>query len=196
MYLDFDRRCFREGTCVGMYVLSNVASGNEFHKEAVMDQLFPQIGDNIQSIMIKLLQSNDSRLCTACVWTVVNLTFPSSPGAHSRVAKLQNACITSQLKDMVNDPCRDVKRQMSVVQIEHSETMERGKPKPGGLSDPRLGTIDRKMKCETCMANMAECPSHFGPLSSFCSQYSACFAWWNLLPSFHWPMDANKYFWF
>ncbi|KAF5959804.1 hypothetical protein HYC85_001013, partial [Camellia sinensis] len=123
----------------GMYVLSNVASGNEFHKEAVMDQLFPQIGDNIQSIMIKLLQSNDSRLRTACVWTVVNLTFPSSPGAHSRVAKLQNACITSQLKDMVNDPCRDVKvRQMSVVQIEHSETMERGKPKPGGLSDPRL----------------------------------------------------------
>ncbi|XP_028090302.1 uncharacterized protein LOC114290571 isoform X1 [Camellia sinensis] len=132
-----------------MYVLSNVASGNEFHKKAVIDQLFPQIGDNIQSIMIKLLQSNDSRLRTACVWTVVNLTFPSSPGAHSRVAKLQNACITSQLKDMVNDPCLDVKRQMSVVQIEHSETMERGKPKPGGLSDPQLGTIDRKMKCET-----------------------------------------------
>ncbi|CAL5433935.1 unnamed protein product [Camellia sinensis] len=94
---------------MGMYVLSNVASGNEFHKEAVMDQLFPQIGDNIQSIMIKLLQSNDSRLRTACVWTVVNLTFPSSPGAHSRVAKLQNACITSQLKNMVNDPCLDVK---------------------------------------------------------------------------------------
>ncbi|CAL5421719.1 unnamed protein product [Camellia sinensis] len=95
----------------GMYVLSNVASGNEFHKEAVMDQLFPQIGDNIQSIMIKLLQSNDTRLRTACVWTVLNLTFPSSPGAHSRVAKLQNACITSQLKDMVNDPCLDVKGQ-------------------------------------------------------------------------------------
>ncbi|KAF5935378.1 hypothetical protein HYC85_026507 [Camellia sinensis] len=48
--------------------------------------------------------------------------------------------------------------------IEHSETMERGKPKLGGLSDPRLGTIDRKMKCETCMANMAECPGHFGHL--------------------------------
>lgn len=53
---------------------------------------------------------------------------------------------------------------MSVVQIEHSETTERGKPKPGGLSDPRLGTIDRKLKCETCMANMAECPGHFGHL--------------------------------
>lgn len=51
-----------------------------------------------------------------------------------------------------------------MVQIEHGETTERGKPKVGGLSDPRLGTIDRKMKCETCTANMAECPGHFGHL--------------------------------
>lgn len=57
-----------------------------------------------------------------------------------------------------------LQRQMSAVQIEHSETTERGKPKPGGLSDPRLGTIDRKLKCETCTANMAECPGHFGHL--------------------------------
>ncbi|EEE68068.1 hypothetical protein OsJ_26081 [Oryza sativa Japonica Group] len=61
-------------------------------------------------------------------------------------------------------PAEVAKRQMSVVQIEHAETMERGKPKPGGLSDPRLGTIDRKIKCETCMAGMAECPGHFGHL--------------------------------
>lgn len=57
-----------------------------------------------------------------------------------------------------------LQRQMSVVQIEHSETMLGGKPKTAGLSDPRLGTIDRKMKCETCTANMAECPGHFGHL--------------------------------
>ena len=53
---------------------------------------------------------------------------------------------------------------MSVVQIEHGETTERGKPKVGGLSDPRLGTIDRKLKCDTCTASMAECPGHFGHL--------------------------------
>jgi DNA-directed RNA polymerase beta' subunit len=39
-----------------------------------------------------------------------------------------------------------------VVQIEYSETFERKMPKPGGLSDPRLGTIDSKVKCETCSA--------------------------------------------
>ncbi|GJS57557.1 RNA-directed DNA polymerase, eukaryota, partial [Tanacetum coccineum] len=47
-------------------------------------------------------------------------------------------------------------RQMSVVHIEHGETTERGKPKVAKLSDPRLRTIDRKMKCETFMANVAE----------------------------------------
>ncbi|KAL7202483.1 hypothetical protein ACSBR1_034037 [Camellia fascicularis] len=92
-----------------MYVLSNVASGNEFHKEAVMQQLFPQMGNDTQSIMIKLLQSNDGQLRMAAVWVVVNLTFPSSPGAYDRVVKLRNGGVISQLKNMVNDPCLDVK---------------------------------------------------------------------------------------
>ena len=87
----------------GMYVLGNVASGNEFHKEAVMHQLL------LQSVIIKHLQNNDSRLRTAAVWALVNLTFPGSPGANGRVIKLRNAGITSQLKNMVNDPCLDVK---------------------------------------------------------------------------------------
>lgn len=37
-----------------------------------------------------------------------------------------------------------------------------GKYKVGGLSDPRLGTIDRNYKCQTCGEGMAECPGHFG----------------------------------
>ncbi|GJQ93621.1 DNA-directed RNA polymerase II subunit 1, partial [Tanacetum coccineum] len=53
---------------------------------------------------------------------------------------------------------------MSDVHIKHGETIERQKPKIARLSDPRLGVIDRKMKCETCMANMAECLGHFGHL--------------------------------
>ena len=51
-----------------------------------------------------------------------------------------------------------------MVQIEHGETTEQGKPKIGGLSNPRLGTIDGKMKCETSTSSMAECPGHFGYL--------------------------------
>jgi DNA-directed RNA polymerase beta' subunit len=36
--------------------------------------------------------------------------------------------------------------------------MEKGKPKAGGLSDPRMGTVDRKIKCQTCMTGMVEWP--------------------------------------
>ncbi|KAL9241357.1 hypothetical protein vseg_015478 [Gypsophila vaccaria] len=79
--------------------------------------------------------------------------FPHSPAEVAKVHMIQFGILSP-----------DEIRQMSVVQIEFSETTERGKPKPGGLSDMRLGTIDRKLKCETCTANMAECPGHFGHL--------------------------------
>ena len=51
-----------------------------------------------------------------------------------------------------------------VREIDQSETMKRGKPKRGGLADPRLGAMDKTQKCDTCMGSMAECPGHFGHL--------------------------------
>ena len=92
-----------------MYVLCNVASGSEYHKEAVIHQLVQQADNGTQSFVIKFLQSSDSQLRTATVWTIINLTFPSIPGAFDRLAKLRNAGIVSQLKNMVHDPCLEVK---------------------------------------------------------------------------------------
>uniref|UniRef100_A0A803NGC0 DNA-directed RNA polymerase subunit n=1 Tax=Cannabis sativa TaxID=3483 RepID=A0A803NGC0_CANSA len=83
----------------------------------------------------------------------MDIRFPYSPAEVAKVRTVQFGILSP-----------DEIRQMSVVQIEHGETMMGGKPKIAGLSDPRLGTIDRKMKCETCTANMAECPGHFGHL--------------------------------
>lgn len=40
--------------------------------------------------------------------------------------------------------------------------MEGGRPKLGGLMDPRQGVIDRNSRCQTCAGNMTECPGHFG----------------------------------
>lgn len=53
---------------------------------------------------------------------------------------------------------------MSVAKIEFPELYEEGtqKPRNGGLLDPRMGTIDRNYKCQTCGEGMAECPGHFG----------------------------------
>ncbi|TFK71732.1 beta and beta-prime subunits of DNA dependent RNA-polymerase [Pluteus cervinus] len=53
---------------------------------------------------------------------------------------------------------------LSVAKIEHPEVMDETthKPKMGGLMDPRMGTIDRNFKCQTCGEGMSECPGHFG----------------------------------
>ncbi|KAJ9111879.1 hypothetical protein QFC20_002467 [Naganishia adeliensis] len=51
----------------------------------------------------------------------------------------------------------------SVAKIEFPEVNdESGRPRPGGLMDPKMGTIDRNTKCETCGEGMSECPGHFG----------------------------------
>ncbi|MCJ1423927.1 DNA-directed RNA polymerase II subunit RPB1 [Sticta canariensis] len=55
-------------------------------------------------------------------------------------------------------------KNMSVAPIEYPETMDEQNQRPRhmGLADPRLGSIDRAIKCGTCDENMAECPGHFG----------------------------------
>ncbi|CAH6720811.1 DNA-directed RNA polymerase II subunit RPB1 [[Candida] jaroonii] len=55
-------------------------------------------------------------------------------------------------------------RAISVAKIEYPETIDQStkKPREGGLNDPRLGSIDRNFKCQTCGEDMAECPGHFG----------------------------------
>ncbi|KAJ7259919.1 ribosomal polymerase B1 [Mycena rebaudengoi] len=47
-------------------------------------------------------------------------------------------------------------------QIEHPEVMDETTHKPiGGLMDPRMGTIDRNFKCQTCGEGISECSDHF-----------------------------------
>ena len=55
-------------------------------------------------------------------------------------------------------------KNMSVAQIEYPETMDEQNQRPRhmGLADPRLGSIDRAVKCATCDENMSECVGHFG----------------------------------
>ena len=48
--------------------------------------------------------------------------------------------------------------------ILYPETREAGRPKIGGLCDPRQGPPDRNSKCLTCTGNYNECPGHFGHL--------------------------------
>ncbi|KAI6236689.1 DNA-directed RNA polymerase subunit [Aphelenchoides besseyi] len=55
-------------------------------------------------------------------------------------------------------------RQMSVGEIQFAEIYENGKPKLGGLMDPRQGVIDKRGRCNTCAGNLSDCPGHFAHL--------------------------------
>jgi hypothetical protein len=55
-------------------------------------------------------------------------------------------------------------RKYSVAKIDSSDTYEKGRPKAGGLSDLRMGTMDKAggLVCTTDGANSIECPGYFG----------------------------------
>jgi len=52
---------------------------------------------------------------------------------------------------------------MSVVKIDNVRIYnDRGVPNFGAINDPRMGTMEKEMKCFTCKGNQDECPGHFG----------------------------------
>lgn len=55
-----------------------------------------------------------------------------------------------------------MQRRYSVVKIDSPVSYEAGKAKPGGLSDPRLGTMDRAQKCSTDGMTVQDSPGYFG----------------------------------
>lgn len=80
-----------------------------------------------------------------------------SPDEIVRVKQLCMMCISLLIPLLLQ-------KAMSVAKIEYPELYDEGtqKPRNGGLLDPRMGTIDRNYKCQTCGEGMAECPGHFG----------------------------------
>lgn len=56
-----------------------------------------------------------------------------------------------------------LQRKFSVAKIETSDTYEKGLPKAGGLSDLRMGTMDKHGSvCTTDGADLRDCPGYFG----------------------------------
>ncbi|MEM3398124.1 MAG: DNA-directed RNA polymerase subunit A' [Nitrososphaerota archaeon] len=57
----------------------------------------------------------------------------------------------------------DLIREMSVAEIQNPDTYdEDGMPVPGGVMDPRLGTLEPGQRCKTCGNTYLNCPGHFG----------------------------------
>ncbi|KAK8854811.1 hypothetical protein IAR55_003550 [Kwoniella newhampshirensis] len=82
----------------------------------------------------------------------MTVTFPYSSAPVKQVKEIQFGVMSPE----------EIKA-FSVAKIEYMEVMDdNGRQKVGGLMDPKMGTIDRNFKCQTCLEGMAECPGHFG----------------------------------
>ena len=57
--------------------------------------------------------------------------------------------------------CEDVEK-ISVVEISDTTIYYRGLPNPHGINDHRMGTVDRRLFCGTCMKDVRDCQGHTG----------------------------------
>ena len=131
--------------------------------------------DNLRRTMMAALQSLLSSLemevCEEvvgtlcwCVQVVVLRSFcptPHKPVANDERLQVHGGAAL-QLLSTLTLLLLCVQRRYSVAKIDVSQTYEQGRPKLNGLSDPRLGTMDRAVKCTTDGANQQDSPGYFG----------------------------------
>jgi hypothetical protein len=93
-----------------LYVINNVVSGSEVHKEAVMTSILSSHATNSTSWLTQFLQDmSNPQLRVVAVWCIINLLYPVGEGINSRVVRLREAGIEAQLQKMQDDSCLDVK---------------------------------------------------------------------------------------
>ena len=83
--------------------------------------------------------------------------FSNSNIAHETIGNIQFSVLSPEeiLKQSVTTPDG----------ISYPEVSEGGKPKIGGVMDPRQGVVDKSSRCLTCNGKMNECPGHFGHIN-------------------------------
>ncbi|CDJ52196.1 DNA-directed RNA polymerase II largest subunit, putative [Eimeria brunetti] len=84
----------------------------------------------------------------------LSLATPYSPCPYKRVGAIQFGVLSAE----------QIQR-MSVCEITSTELYEQGLPKTNGLNDLRLGTLDYRLRCQTCLMDVKHCPGHFGHLN-------------------------------
>ena len=63
----------------------------------------------------------------------------------------------------------------SVVSVDNCDLFDKGIPKPNGLYDLRMGTIDKGHTCQTCNGDIINCQGHFGHIKLAHPVFNICF---------------------
>nr|XP_024385227.1 armadillo repeat-containing protein 8-like isoform X2 [Physcomitrium patens] len=93
-----------------LYVMNNLACGSEVHKESVLASILRSQSANDTSWLSHFLQdTSNPQLRVVAVVCINNLLDPAGDGISSRMVRLREAGVETQLRKMVDDTCLDVK---------------------------------------------------------------------------------------
>ena len=113
-------------------------------------------------------------------FSLCNVSLCSLPFSHLPCPPLPSLTSLTHLPSHSSPPSNSSvsQKRMSVTVpdgIRYPYTVEGGRPKIGGLMDPRQGVIDRTSKCRTCVGNMSTCPGHFGHIELAKPVFHVCY---------------------
>ncbi|KAG0358941.1 hypothetical protein BGZ54_010209 [Gamsiella multidivaricata] len=89
-----------------LYVLVNIATGSEYHKQSIMKR------PGILRSVLGLMSHESPAIRIATIWVIINLTWPDekiASGVHERVAMLRSLGIEDRLQSLNSDHDLDVR---------------------------------------------------------------------------------------
>ncbi|KAG0198070.1 hypothetical protein BGX28_008435 [Mortierella sp. GBA30] len=106
-----------------LYVLVNIATGSEYHKQSIMKR------PGILKYVLGLMSHESVAIRVATIWVIINLTWPDDKalqGVHDRVTALRNMGVEDRLQSLTADHDLDVRdrvktalQHFSLVQQQH-----------------------------------------------------------------------------
>ncbi|KAI1297410.1 hypothetical protein EDD11_007140 [Mortierella claussenii] len=96
-----------------LYVLVNIATGSEYHKQSIMKR--PAI---LRSVL-GLMSHESTSIRVATIWVIINLTWPDdkiAQGVHERVMMLRSMGVEDRLQALSTDHDLDVRDRVKTAQ--------------------------------------------------------------------------------
>lgn len=99
---------FHEIVYQTLYLIVNIATGNEEHKNLMMDKI-------ILHMVMESMNNKESMVRVAAIWVIINLTWPEENHVNIRSVKLRELQFDKKLKCLLEDQDVDVRDRARVA---------------------------------------------------------------------------------
>ncbi|KAG9321926.1 hypothetical protein KVV02_004501 [Mortierella alpina] len=116
-----------------LYVLVNIATGSEHHKQSIMKR------PGILRSVLGLMSHESVSIRVATIWVIINLTWPDDKatlGVHERVSLLRSLGVEDRLQSLTADQDLDVRDRVKTALHHFSLDQQQRGHSGNGLQDP------------------------------------------------------------